>query len=82
MRSELVFRASDKVPNRFQLCRLAFSSARSMTQSSVGMHLTINRALEAISGHSAPIVAQPPHADPVKATDQTNGPAFLFGPAV
>lgn len=82
MRSELVFRASDKVPNRFQLCRLAFSSARSMTRSSVGMHLTINQAFAAISGHSAPIVAQPPHADEVKATDQKNGPAFLFDPAI
>ena len=82
MRSELVFRASDKVPNRFQLCRLAFSSARSMTRSTVGMHLTINQAFEAISGHSAPIVAEAPHADEVKPTDDTKGPEFIFDPAV
>lgn len=55
MRSELVFRANDKVVNRFELCHLASSSARTMVRSSQGMHLTINQALEAISGQSAPI---------------------------
>jgi len=54
MRSELVFRANDKVANRFELCHLASSSARTMVRSSQGMHLTINQALEAISGQSAP----------------------------
>ena len=54
MRSDLVFRASDKVTNRFELCHLASSSARTMVRSSVGMHLTINQALEAISGRSLP----------------------------
>ncbi|HJW98810.1 MAG TPA: hypothetical protein VJ453_01550 [Terriglobales bacterium] len=52
MRSELVFRANDKVANRFELCHLASSSARSMVRSSVGMHLTINQAFEAIGGQS------------------------------
>jgi len=51
-----------------------------MARSSVGMHITINEALEAISGHSAPIVAQPPHAVEVKAPE--NGPAFILDPAV
>ena len=54
MRSELVFRANDKVANRFELCHLASSSARTMVRSSQGMHLTINQALEAISGQSMP----------------------------
>jgi hypothetical protein len=54
MRSELVFRANDKVANRFELCRLASSSARTMVRSSVGMHLTINQAFEAIGGQSSP----------------------------
>ena len=80
MRSDLVHRANDKVQNRFQLCRLTSTSARRMARSSVGMHITINEALEAISGHSAPIVAQPPHADEVKAAD--NSPAFILDPAV
>jgi len=80
MRSDLVYRANDKVQNRFQLCRLTSTSARRMTRSSVGMHITINEALEAISGHSAPIVAQPPHADEGKAAE--NSPAFLLDPAV
>lgn len=53
MRSDLVFRASDKVTNRFELCHLASSSARTMVRSSVGMHLTINQAFEAISGQSS-----------------------------
>ena len=80
MRSDLVFRATAKVQNRFQLCRLTSTSARRMARSSVGMHITINEALEAISGHSAPIVARPPHADEVKAPE--NGPVFILDPAV
>ena len=60
MRSDLVFRANDKVVNRFELCRLASSSARSMIRSSVGMHLTINQALEAIGDQSAPAVPRMP----------------------
>ena len=55
MRSDLVFRASDKVANRFELCHLASSSARTMVRSSVGMHLTINQAFEAISKQSSPV---------------------------
>lgn len=55
MRSELVFRANDKVANRFELCHLASTSARTMVRSSQGMHLTINQALEAISGQSMPV---------------------------
>jgi hypothetical protein len=67
MRSELVFRANDKIANRFELCRLASSSARSMVRSSVSMHLTINQALEAISGQSvtAIVAAPPPGSDEV-----------------
>lgn len=80
MRSALVYRANDKVQNRFQLCQLTSTSARRMARSSVGMHVTINEALEAISGHSAPIVAQPPHADEMKAAE--NGAAFILDPAI
>lgn len=67
MRSELVFRANDKVANRFELCRLASSSARSMVRSSVSMHLTINQALEAISGQSVTVIVAtaPPVSDEV-----------------
>lgn len=82
MRSELVYRANDKVPNRFHLCRLASSSARTMIQSSVGMHITINKALEAISGHSAPIVVEAPHVDVVKAANEVNSPAFILDPVI
>ena len=80
MRSDLVHRANDKVQNRFQLCRLTSTSARRMARSSVGMHITINEALEAISGQSAPIVAQLPHADEVKAPE--NSAAFILDPAI
>ena len=47
-----------------------------MARSSVGMHITINEALEAISGHSAPIVAQRVQADEVKAAE-TNSAVIL-----
>ena len=80
MRSDLVHRANDKVQNRFQLCRLTSSSARRMAKSSVGMHITINEALEAISGQAAPIVAQPLPAEEVKAVE-TNS-AFTLDSAI
>jgi hypothetical protein len=60
MRSELVYRANDKVSNRFQLCHLAACSARSMTRNYVSMHESINQAFEAISGHRTPFVAPAP----------------------
>ncbi len=82
MRSELVYRASGKVPNRFRLCRLTASSARSMTRSSVGMHITINQALEAISGHAAPIVAQPPHVEEDRISGEINSPVPGLEPAI
>ena len=80
MRSELVHRANDKVQNRFELCRLASSSARRMSVNSAGMHIAINQALEAISGHAAPVVAQTPYAGQMKASP--DGPAFIMGPAI
>jgi hypothetical protein len=82
MRSQLVHRANDKVQNRFQLCRLASCSARRMSRNSLGMHLAINQALEAISGQTAPIVAQTPYAGDVKVPDPTDAPAFILGPAI
>lgn len=66
MRSELVYRANDKVRNRFQLCCLASFSARRMNQNSVSMHTTINRALMAISTQSAVFVMEPPPVDEAK----------------
>jgi len=75
MRSELVYRASDKVTNRFELCHLASSSARTMVRSSVGMHLTINRAFEAIGAQSAPTMAiAVPHSEEVGAELPTLDP--------
>lgn len=79
MRSALVHRANEKVQNRFQLCSLTSSSARRMARSSVGMHITINEALEAISGQAAPIVAQPLRVDEVKVADDS---AFILDSAI
>jgi len=75
MRSDLVFRANDKVANRFELCRLASSSARTMVRNSVGMHLTINQALEAISEQSAPTILAELHVDEVSALAPVLDPA-------
>jgi hypothetical protein len=75
MRSDLVFRANDKVANRFELCRLASSSARTMIRNSVGMHLTINQALEAISEQSAPTILAELHVDEVSALAPVLDPA-------
>jgi hypothetical protein len=77
MRSDLVFRANDKVANRFELCRLASSSARTMIRNSVGMHLTINQALEAISEQSAATIpAEALHVDEVSALAPVLDPAI------
>ena len=82
MRSELVYRANDKVQNRFQLCRLTSTSARTMSRSSVGMHLTINQALEAIGAQS--IVLPLPSAVALTDVPQTEAPVPMgfFDPAV
>jgi len=84
MRSELVYRATDKVQNRFQLCQLASRSARSMNRSSVGMQFTINQAFEAIGAQSAPSIKIPPHADELRIgpADDAVTPALLFDAAV
>jgi len=80
MRSDLVFRANDKVINRFELCRLASSSARTMVRSSVGMHLTINQALEAIGEQTAPVAPTMRIATP--GLDVSGIPAPILEPAV
>ena len=82
MRSELVYRANDKVQNRFQLCCLTSSSARRMNQNSVSMHTTINRALTAISTQSAVFVLEPPRVDEVKAADDAGAYAPVLDPAI
>lgn len=82
MRSELVYRANDKVQNRFQLCSLTSFSARKMNQSSVSMHTTINRALTAISAQPAFSVIEPPSVSEVKAADEVGAIAPTFDPAV
>ncbi len=51
MRSHLVFRASDKVSNRFELCLLVARSARAMNHGSAQMHEAINNAFDAIGRH-------------------------------
>lgn len=79
MRSALVHRANEKVQNRFQLCSLTSSSARRMARSSVGMHITINEALEAISGQDAPTIAQPL---PAEAVQVAGDPAFVLDSAI
>ena len=82
MRSELVYRANDKVQNRFQLCRLTAFSARRMNQSSVSMHTTINRALTAISTQSGVFVIEPPIVEEIKAADEAGAVAPVLDPAV
>jgi len=46
----------------------------------VGMHITINEALEAISGQAAPIVAQPLPADEMKVAETDS--AFILDSAI
>jgi len=84
MRSELVYRANDKVENRFQLCRLASSAARTMNRNSVGMQSTINQAFEAISGQSLPLTKKPPHREEATAgaADTADTPALIPHAAV
>lgn len=82
MRSELVYRASDKVQNRFELCRLASFSARNMNRNSVAMHTTINQALEAIGAQSVFFGMDARPVTEVKAADDAGASAPLLDPAV
>jgi hypothetical protein len=59
MRSNLVFRASDKVSNRFELCLLVSRSARAMNQGSNQMHDSINNAFDAIGKHEGMFTTLP-----------------------
>ena len=51
MRSSLVFRAQEKVVNRFELCLLVSRSARVMNNTSTQMHDVINNAFSVIGRH-------------------------------
>jgi hypothetical protein len=62
MRSDLVFTASEKVPNRFLLCRMVSVSAGKMHRNGEASSNSINRSLQMVNEPVAvttPAVALP-----------------------
>ncbi len=52
MRSGLIFAVSEKVSNRYMLCRMLAASARKMHREGVSISQSINRSLEVL--HQTP----------------------------
>jgi hypothetical protein len=52
MRSGLVFNASERIPNRFLLCRVLAAAARKMHRDGVSTSQCINNSLTTLSHHS------------------------------
>lgn len=57
MRSGLIFAISEKISNRYMLCRMLAASARKMHRDGVSISQSINRSLQVL--HHPP-VQQPP----------------------
>lgn len=53
MRSGLVFTASDRIPNRFLLCRVLAASARKMHRDGVSTSQCINNSLTTLGEHAS-----------------------------
>jgi hypothetical protein len=63
MRSNLVFRAQEKVTNRFELCLLVARSVRAMNSNTSQMHDAINNAFSLIGKHCGLFSSLGPLAD-------------------
>jgi hypothetical protein len=59
MRSELVFTASNKVPNRFMLCKLVSAGVPRLHRAGAAMPATINESLS-VAGTEPAQPAAPP----------------------
>jgi hypothetical protein len=57
MRSGLIFAISEKVSNRYMLCRMLAASARKMHRDGVSISQSINRSLQVL--HKSPVAGDP-----------------------
>jgi hypothetical protein len=57
MRSGLIFAISEKVSNRYMLCRMVAASARKMHRDGVSISQSINRSLQVL--HQSPAAGDP-----------------------
>lgn len=62
MRSGLIFAISEKVSNRYMLCRMVAASARKMHRDGVSISQSINRSLQVL--HQSPAAGDPLAAAP------------------
>lgn len=65
MRSGLVFEASERIPNRFLLCRVLAAAARKMHRDGVSTSQCINSSLTTLSQQSEQPEPSPPTAQEV-----------------
>jgi hypothetical protein len=69
MRSGLIFAISEKVSNRYMLCRMLAASARKMHRDGVSISQSINRSLQVL--HKSPATGDPiPSAPAVQSQDE------------
>lgn len=69
MRSGLIFAISERVSNRYMLCRMLAASARKMHRDGVSISQSINRSLQVL--HQDPGSIHPsPTAEPVEAVNK------------
>ena len=69
MRSDLVFTASQKIPNRFMLCRLASESARRLHKTTTSIQDSLNEVFTVLGGDQAAVVKPAPLNTPVIALE-------------
>lgn len=63
MRSGLIFAVSEKISNRYMLCRMLAASARKMHRDGVSTSQSINRSLQVLQ--DAPVPGAPQsHSEP------------------
>jgi len=60
MRSGLIFAVSERITNRYMLCRMLSASARKMHRDGVSTSQSINRSLQVLQ--DAPAAGDPPAA--------------------
>jgi hypothetical protein len=65
MRSGLIFSVSERITNRYMLCRMLSASARKMHRDGVSTSQSINRSLQVLQ--EAPAAGDPPPDPPAVA---------------
>lgn len=79
MRSGLIFAISEKVSNRYMLCRMLAASARKMHRDGVSISQSINRSLEVLH-HTPPGGGSVAANEPAAAVEELPAPDVVLAP--